>query len=240
MQAAAPTLSESIDRIETDRKAIRVCNVADDADLARLESFFEPHDVDFRVVDRPNRPAGVVDLLADGQRITSSPLEAVRRYVRVWDESMAAGLRAERPTVFTRLRDNYFDSYDKRRMIMASRIVEFRAWNVGSGTLHAGFQRLSKLESQSGVYRNLASSNVDVHVYGQPDREPLGDLDLTVHRSRDEEVTRHWWVAYDGAGDDDEKIVLLAQEREPNQFYGFWSERPHVVDDVLERMDHLG
>ncbi|MDF9746981.1 DICT sensory domain-containing protein [Natrinema salsiterrestre] len=139
----------------------------------------------------------------------------------------------------TELADNYFESYDKQRMIMASRIVEFRAWNVGGGELHAGFQQLSKLDHQPEVYRNLASSTVDTHVYGELDREPLPELELTVHGGDSEELRRHWWVASDGNGDDEEKVVLLAQERGPNQFYGFWTDRPTVVDDVIARTEFL-
>lgn len=239
MNVTTQSLADCIDRIETDRKTIRVCNPAAGADVSLLESFFDPHDVDVEIVDAPGRPATVVDLRADGRRIASSPLDDVRRYARAWEESMAVGLRADRPAVVTELSDNSFESYDKQRMIMASRIVEFRAWNVGAGELHAGFQQLSKLDHQPEVYRNLASSTVDTHVYGEPDREPLPELELTVHEGDGEEIRRHWWVAYDGNGDDEEKIVLLAQERGPNQFYGFWTDRPAVVDDVIARMEYL-
>lgn len=238
MKVVAPSLADCIERIETNRKTIRVSD-ATGSDLGSLESFFAPHDVDFEIADAADRPADVVDLLADGRRIASSPLDEVREYARAWDESMAVGLRAEQPAVVTRLTDNYFDSYDKRRMIMASRIVEFRAWNRGVGELHAGFQQLSKLDYQPEVYRNLAASDVDVHVYGEADREPLPELDLTGHGSDADEVARHWWVAYDGGGEDEEKIVLLAQERGPNRFYGFWTEQPHLVDDVLDRMNRF-
>ncbi len=239
VNAVTESLSDCIDRIETDRKTIRVCNPAADVDLSPLESFFDPHDLDIEVVDAAGRPTNVVDLCANGRRVASSPLADVRRYARTWEESMTVGLRTERPAVISELSDNYFESYDKQRMIMASRLVEFRAWNVGAGELHAGFQQLSKLDHQPEVYRNLASSAVDTHVYGEPDRTPLPDLELTVHDGDGDELRRHWWVVYDGDGDDEEKIVLLAQERGPNQFYGFWTERPAVVDDVIARMAHL-
>lgn len=239
MNVSTVSLSDCIERIETDRKTVRFCNVSDRSDDDSLEAFFEPHDVDLEFVDAPDRPADVVDLFADGRRIESSPLAAVRRYARAWEESMAVGLRADPPAVVTGLRDNYFESYDKQRMIMASRTVEFRAWNGGEGELHAGFQQLSKIDHQPEVYRDLATSDVGVHVYGEPDRRPRPDVDLTTHASTDAEARRHWWVAYDGGGDDEEKLVLLAQERGPNRFYGFWTERPPVVDDVIARMDHL-
>lgn len=239
MNVVTTPLAECIERIETGRKTIRVCNVADDADLSVLRTFFEPHDLDIEVVDAADRPDGVVDLHDHGRRIASSPLDSVRRYARIWEESMALGLRAEQPAVVTRLTDNFFEAYDKQRMVMASRMVEFRAWNVGAGELHAGFQQLSKLDHQPEVYRNLASSDVDVHVYGEPDRKPLPELDLRVHGNDNREIRRHWWVAYDGDGEDGDKVVLLAQERGPDRFYGFWTEQPHHVDDVIARMARL-
>lgn len=240
MRAVTASLADIVERVETDRQTLRVCNVPDGVSLESVEAFVEPDDLELEIVDTPTRPAGVVDLIDDGGRIASSPLAAVRRYARAWEESTTLGLRTEPPAVLTAMQGTTFESYDKRRMVMASRIVEFRAWNAGSGTLHAGFQQLSKLDYQPTVYRTLAASDVDVHVYGEPDREPLPDLDVTVHRSDDEEVRRHWWVAYDGDGNDETKVVLLAQERAPNRFYGFWTERAHVVDDVLDRMTHLG
>ncbi|ELY64573.1 DICT sensory domain-containing protein [Natrinema versiforme] len=239
MNVTTESLADRIDRTETDRKTVRVCPPADDVDVAAIESFFDPHEVDLEIVDASGPLTAVVELRADGRHIVSSPFENVRRYAQAWTESMAVGLQADRPAVVTELTDNTFESYDKQRMIMASRIVEFRAWNAGSGELHAGFQQLSKLDYQPEVYRNLASSAVKTHVYGEPDRKPLPDLELTVHDGDSEELRNHWWVAYDGDGDDEQKIVLLAQERGPNQFYGFWTERPAVVDDVIARMEHL-
>jgi hypothetical protein len=46
-------------------------------------------------------------------------------------------------------------------------------------------------------------------------------------------------VAYDGDGDDGDKSVLLAQERDPNEFYGFWTDDPSVVDETIDRVQTL-
>lgn len=77
---------------------------------------------------------------------------------------------------------------------------------------------------------------MDVHVYGAPDTELSPELDLTVHTGRSDEFLEYWWVAFDGDGDDEQKVVLLAEEREPNRFYGFWTYEAPVVDDVVDRM----
>ena len=233
-----PTLSDVVVSVESHRKTVEVRNfTGSDTELAAISEFFDPHDVDVEVEDGEG-PDDVVVLRSRTTELARSPVERVTRYVRSWQESMSTGLAAEPPAVVDRLHDNFFESYDKGRMVMASRIVEFRAWNSGSGELHAGFQQLSKLEHQRNAYRNLSESDVAIHVYGATDGARLDDLDVAVHRSTADEVLNHWWVAFDGAGDDD-KVVLLAQEREPDRFYGFWTYEAAVVDDVLERMADL-
>ncbi|MEF8773229.1 MAG: hypothetical protein V5A23_08435 [Halobacteriales archaeon] len=62
---------------------------------------------------------------------------------------------------------------------------------------------------------------------------------MVAHESSDGEVRKHWGVAYDGDGDDDRTVVLLARERGPNEFFSFWTHEPRVVDDVLARMPAL-
>ena len=237
-ETTSPTLTEIIASVESHRKTLRVCNyTGEDVELARLEEFFEPHDIEVVVEnDHPERAEDTVVLTSHGTELASNPMDELRRYIRAWDVSMAAGLDTEPPAVLRRLHDNHFESYDKRRMVMASRIAEFRAWNVGAGTLHAGFQQLSKINNQRNVYRNLADTAVEVHVYGEPDDDWAEELGVNVHASTADEVLDHWWVAYDGAGRDDNKVVLLAQEREPDRFYGFWTYEPAVVADVLTRM----
>lgn len=241
MQATAPELAEIIEGVQSHRKALRIHNFTGDrSDLTAIREFFEPHDVDISAVsDDPARSTNEMVLSSNGTVLAASPLADVLRYARAWQDSTTVGLDTEPPEVFRRLHDNYFESTDKLRMVMASRIVEFRAWNVGSGELHAGFQQLSKLDNQHNVYRNLSNSDVDVHVYGAPDTELSSELDLTVHPGRSDEILDYWWVAFDGDGDDERKVVLLAEEREPNRFYGFWTYEATVVDDVLDRVSVL-
>lgn len=231
------SLPEIIEGVRTHRKTLRVCNfTGSDAELAAVEEFFEPHDVHVVAEEAPAKPRDVAVLKSGSTELATSSMGELLTFVGAWAESMAVGLEAEPPAVFGRLHDSYFESYDRGRMVMASRIPEFRAWNTGSGTLSAGFQDLSKLRHQRSVYRNLTKTDVSVHVYGTPDWDLPRDLaDLHVHASTDREVRKHWWVAYDGDGDDDEKVLLLAQEREPGRFYGFWTYDPNIVDEVIER-----
>jgi hypothetical protein len=238
-QTAEP-LGSIVESVETHRKTVRVCNFdGDEDDLAAIASHFDPHDVDVETVDAPGRPANVVDLLSNGKREATSDAATVLSYVRAWDEAFSVGLQADPPAVVERLDDTFFESYDKKRMVMASRIVEFRSLNVGRGELHAGFQDLAKVDHQRSTYRHLAESGLDVHVYGAPAPETTAGLGVHAHETTTEESGLHWWVAFDGDGDDEEKAVLLAQERAPNRFYGFWTYEPAVVDAVIARMPAL-
>jgi len=124
-------------------------------------------------------------------------------------------------------------------MVAASREIEDLAWRLGQGTLHAGFQHLSILADQMDVYERLASQDdLDVHAYAYPDAEvPQHDTDLTIHVERTEEIADSWFVVYDGGGVGVNKCALLAEEREPREFYGFWTYDPDTVDWIIEYLE---
>jgi DICT domain-containing protein len=155
-------------------------------------------------------------LESNGRFLATDPLAARREYLKRRHSGVWAGRPSAPPAVVSAMTDTQFESYDKQQMIHASRIVEFRAWNVGEGELHAGFQDLSKIDFQTNVYRNLERKGLDVHVYGAGDEETVAaaeGMGLDVQESDDEEIVRHWWVAFDGDGGDADKSLLLAQER---------------------------
>lgn len=233
-------LGDVVEHIETHRKTVRVCNFSGTAaELESIRSHFDPHDVDVEIESGPDLPTDVVELRSNDKREASDDVSTVLRYVEAWDDAFSAGLGMEPPSVVDSLDDTFFESYDKQRMVMASRIVEFRGLNTGEGTLHAGFQDLAKIDFQRSTYRHLSETGLDVHVYGTAAPETTRDLNLHVHERSDEETLYHWWVAFDGNGEDDGKAVLLAQEREPNRFFGFWTYEPDVVDQILGRMPAL-
>ena len=238
------TLSDIVHGTGTDDKILRICNFTGErSDLTALHEYFSSQEVDL-TIDRTESglPRDVAVLETDGRYLAADSLEALQRYVEGWREGETPDVRTAPPSVVDAMTETRFTSYDKRRMIHASRIVEFRGWNAGEGELHAGFQDLSKIDFQRNVYRNLNRKGLDVHVYGEGDPESVGrakDMGLLVHESDDEEVLDHWWVAYDGDGNDDEKSLLLAQERGPNEFYGFWTDDPSVVDETIDRLRTL-
>ncbi|WP_251327879.1 DICT sensory domain-containing protein [Haloplanus pelagicus] len=142
-------------------------------------------------------------------------------------------------TVLDELDETLFTSYDTERMVAASKEIEDRAWRGAAGELHAGFQTCARFASQASVYEHLADrGDLDIYVYAHPDgREELdGPTKATLHLSTATEIHDSWFVAYDGGGVDAMKCALLAEERRPGSFYGFWTYDPDTVDDVL---DHL-
>lgn len=131
-----------------------------------------------------------------------------------------------------------FTSYDRAQMREASREIEDRAWRLRTGRLYAGFQTFSTFAEQADVYRRLGDTDLDVHVYGRPDREPPSGP-YEIHAVDDPEVARTWFVVFDADGNDAQKSALVAEEREAGTFYGFWTYEPAVVDDVVAAVDGL-
>jgi hypothetical protein len=84
----------------------------------------------------------------------------------------------EYPTILEHAATTAFTSYDKRRMILASREIETHAWRVGSGELRSGFQRLSVMRYQWDVYAKLVREGIDTHACGAPDWTPPNPISI--------------------------------------------------------------
>ena len=230
------SLNELIAGVEEHEKTLTAFN-ADDAVETLREQF---HDRNLTVAAErtpSGRPNSFAVLSEDGEFVTAAPVKEVV-------EAMDAGTDPEfddeayRP-VLDHLDETMFTSYDIGQMVAASREIEDRAWRVGEGTLHSGFQRLSILEEQMDVYGQLArKDDLDVHAYAYPDADvPSHDTDLTIHVERADEIERSWFVAYDGADVDVNKCALLAEERESRAFYGFWTYDPSTVDWIIDHLE---
>jgi len=139
----------------------------------------------------------------------------------------------EYPDLLQQIDHTVFTDYGWRRMTIASREIEEFAYRHG-GSLHAGFQAFSNLKPQYTLYDRLARAGVDTHLYGEPDwRVPSEVHDL--HEYEDDEIRSTWFVVLD-AERDAEKRALLAEERERDQFYGFWTFDEDIVDTILDRL----
>ncbi|WP_423997012.1 DICT sensory domain-containing protein [Halorubrum trapanicum] len=146
----------------------------------------------------------------------------------------ATGDRVGRP-VLDHLDETMFTSYSREDMVAASREIEDRAWRVGDGALHAGFQTLDVLTGEADTYDLLGEKErLDVHAYAADEGNAPDVEHYTVHVGETAEIRETWFVAYDGGGYEDAKCALLAEERAPGEFYGFWSYDPETVDYIID------
>lgn len=226
------TLTELIAGVEAQRKTLTVFN-AEASKTAALREHFSNRNVDVTAARTADGPQGYAVLSDEGDFITAASVETV---LGNDGDTFDFETEAYRP-ILDHLDETTFTSYDRQQMVAASHEIEDRAWRIGSGTVHAGFQTLSTLESQIDAYERLADRNsLAVHVYAAPEGEIPDHETVSLHIERAEEVHNTWFVVYDGGGTDTNKCALLAEEREPRAFYGFWTYDPDTVDWII---DHI-
>jgi hypothetical protein len=229
------TLRELIEGVEAHEKTLTVF----DPEPGAVESLREHFDDRNLVVERATADAGPRNyavLGRDDEYVTAVGVDALLEP----DGQAETGMVDDpyRP-ILDHLDETMFTSYDRGRMLAASREIEDRAWRVESGTLHAGFQYPSNVEPQRDAYVRLGSrGDLDVHVYVAPG-DTLDGLDgVTLHVEDCAEIRRSWFVAFDGGGLRENMCALVAEEREGQEgFYGFWTYDPSTVDYVLNHLE---
>lgn len=135
------------------------------------------------------------------------------------------------------LDDTLFRSFERRQLLAATREIEDRAWRHGQGELHTGFQRPAALAAQRSVYHRLAETDLDVHVYfdGRWDATPIPGV--TEHATRDGELGRFWFAAFrPDAAARSQACALLARERDPDAYGGFWTYDPDRVEALVAHL----
>jgi len=229
------SLRELIAGVEDNEKTLTVFN-ADPGVVTRLREDFGDRNVRVRGEETPSgKPGEFVTLSHDGEVLTAAGLSDLRQMLD--GDPVRLGLR-DRPyqPILDHLDDTIFTSWDVGQMVTASREIEDRAFRVGSGTLHAGFQYLSTLENELPIYERLGATDVDVHVYAVPDTEPPDCGGFTLHLERADEIERSWFVVFDGGPDPADRCALLAEERGDRVFYGFWTYDGSTVDYIGEHL----
>ena len=228
------SLSELISGVEDHRKTVTVFNTEETV-VAELREYFADRNV--RVVGESTesgRPGQFVTLSDAGDVLTATGLTELRAIL----DGEAVLNVAERPydSLLAHLDETMFTSWDTAQMVAASREIEDRAFRVDDGTLHAGFQYTSTLQNELPVYERLGSTAVDVHAYAVPDEDPPESDGLAFHVERAEEIEQSWFVVFDGGGTD-AHCALLAEERAPRSFYGFWTYDESTVEWVVEYLE---
>jgi len=232
------SLREIIRQVEGQALTLSLYNVdASTETLDPVREYFEPQLVTLR---RAGTDGGVprnFAVLHDGATfLAAAAIDDVARAVGSRTGVHTRPVDGEFPAILEHVDNTTFVEYGKRRMIIASREIETNAYRGGEGTLHAGFQRLSRLRPQWDAYAKLAARGLDVSVYGVPDWRPP-DAALSFRGAESEEIANSWFVVYDGAGDDRDKCALVASEVGDNVYSGFWTYRADIVDAVLDHLD---
>ncbi|UPM43645.1 DICT sensory domain-containing protein [Halocatena salina] len=223
-------LTELIAGVESHRKTLTVFN-APESEITALREHFTDRNIDVAGTRTSSGPQRYVVLSKGDEFVTAMSIDTV-----FGSDEKASQSGAYRP-ILDHLDETTFTSYDVGQMGAASHEIEDRAWRVGSGTVYAGFGTVSALGVRIDTYERLADKKpLSVHLYAFPDSELPAHDDVTVHLERSEEIRTTWFVAYDGDGMDSNKCALLAEEREPDAFYGFWTYDPDTVDWIV---DHL-
>ena len=225
------SLTELIAGVETHQKTLTVFN-PDDGLLDALSDHFADRNVVVQAEETDHGPSNYVVLGEDDDFLTAAGVQSL-----LDDAETQPGFEpASYESVLDHLDETMFTSFSKQRMLAASREIEDRAWRIGSGELHSGFQTVSVLKGELDVYERLGSrDDLNVHAYGYPDTDLPDCEHFTLHPERTDEIAESWFVAYDGGGVDENKCALLAEEREDG-FYGFWTYGADTVDYLL---DHL-
>lgn len=193
-------------------------------------------------------------LFEDGRPVAASPmLELYDAILAINSDLFVTGARGvgeiELPAVLanldeTRLRLRGYPLSDKEKLllIVVSRYIEQRAWATGSGTLRSGFQRLARIDDEVGtrdVYAELATTDVETHLYGIDDGATTG-LDVTEHTGATEAHRNGWFVVYepDTVAIEEtptaEPMALICLETEPQTWDGFWTYDPDRVAAIGE------
>lgn len=223
------SLRELIEGVEAHEKTLTVFDAAPGA-VGALREHFENRNLVVEGASTDAGPSGYAVLGSDDEFVTAVSVDDLL------DPGADDGAYR---TILDHLDETMFTSYDRDRMLAASREIEDRAWRVEDGSLHAGFQCPSNVEPQREAYERLGGeSDLDVHVYVAPGDqiEPLSGA--TLHVEDVDEIRRSWFVAYDGGGLQEYMCALVAEERAGREgFYGFWTYDPSTVEYVLDHLE---
>ncbi|GAB3682061.1 DICT sensory domain-containing protein [Salinarchaeum chitinilyticum] len=182
------------------------------------------------------RPRNVAVLDMDGVVLATVDVESLESMLEASGTNGTLGFDTrEYADVLRHLQETTFTSYDRSRMLQATREIEDRAFRIGHGELHAGFQTLDRLREEGQLYRDLADRGLRVTAYAAPGGESPALPDGTVVTPDADEIATHWFVAYDGGGEPSQECALLAEER-PDGYYGCWTYDPDVVDWILTHL----
>lgn len=242
-EPTAESLSSLLASVEADRPTLTICNFDGPAEtLATVSEYFDRLNVSVRTagIDRAT-PSNVALLHRGEDFLAGDSIQDIAAAIDPEGDDPTIREDVETPALLDHLDQTVFGAHGAGTDLLAqvSHTIETMAWRTGQGRLHAGFQELSRLYESEGtqrIYDRISSTEVDVHVYGVPDTE-IPDDRFTVHAAESGELADTWFVGFTDP-DEARTGVLLAEQREPGEYDGFWSYRPDLarrLDAYLER-----
>jgi len=235
------SLAAVIEYVKGNEKTLTVFNPPARSTLVGdLREYFRTQNVTVRSQQTASgEPTGIAVLTLDDEVLASVPLDQLEELID------GGALRHDGVGVddikyheiLSHLKETTFTSYSKRQMVLISHEIEDRALRVNNGRLLTGFQYNSKLLDQRTLYERLGTTNLDIHTFAVPDGPTVDIEGVTHHAESIEEIERSWFVVFDGGGHERYKTALLATEKAPNRFYGFWSDDPGIVDRIDDYLD---
>ncbi|MEA1932330.1 MAG: hypothetical protein U9O06_12390 [Euryarchaeota archaeon] len=224
-------------RIEGRRRRLVFYNVETSADYCdRIIDYVGVHDVVIEYTTDERFPESTVAIENGEETLSNDDIESVAEYIDAWESNLATV--GDQPELFGALDETLFRSSNKRQLLLASRLIETRAAQVGSGRLSAGFQQLSLTQPQLSFYTALPA-DITVSVYGDPDWTPPADTGIEAYAPTDETHGDYWWIIFDGTAKQSQHAALLAEEQSPGEYTGFWTYRESIVESLREVVDGL-
>lgn len=231
-------LDAVIEAVRDRERTLTVYNPTDGL-VEELRAFLVDLNVSVHAAETPSgRPEDLAVLTMEGDVLATVPGGRLRSLLA--DVPAGPGGLGIDDTEYRQLlqhlKETTFTSYDTARMRGASREVEERAFRVARGSIVVGFQRPALLERERETYAGLVDRGLDVTVLTTPDGPVPEVRGATVDAVDDDELRDHWFVVFDGGGEPDQACALLAQERSPDEYYGFWTYDAAVVDRIRDAL----
>lgn len=226
------TLGEFVEAVEARRKTITLYAPEPRPELAE---HFATRNVEVAHVHLPAEAGAAFLTVREGDRFVGAVGAAALAELgqppvgEPWDEAVRESSYRE---LLGLLADTAFASYDRRQMLATAREIEERAWRVGRGELHTGFQAVRALREQLGIYERLADE-LTVHLYAAASWDVPAIDWATLHTDDGGELGEFWFVVFDGGGGD-QACALLAEERDPGSFFGFFTYEGATVAELLD------
>jgi hypothetical protein len=243
------TLQQFIDELDSRRRRIVVVNGDDvSEEVADIVAYFDRLDLETAAVTATALPESFL-VLTDGEEFLGAiGVADLHEYLfaSFTDDTfrmLDAGVRASAAIegFLGHLDGNVYSLSGDGKLPIASvsQLLETRAWHRGTGTLHAGFQRLSNLRSDSATltrYRKLAECGVETSVYGRPDWTPSEWTEIAAYGDESgDHLEAYWFVVYRGPEATDDGAVL-AREDADGRYTGFWTFDSETVAALAETL----